>query len=238
MTFRQSSIIAFLLLFSSIAQTSVMPWWSALGSHGIGSLDRRLSTIRAAAAGHGLYDLYLFAVLFDQAAEVDVPVQAGVRVVLLVLVVVAVGLRYSGGVHSALPFCGPGSGLWRNRRAISVTPSLSQDTALKSSCGEPKVQICPCLCYPAAEASGYENGGWLEARRGHSTRDARAAGADTRDGRAAGRHIQEHGNERRARSRHPTDHGTKDRRSPGRGDRRPPGGVRLPKKSSSAALTA
>src|SRR5215218_2877294 len=106
MTFRQSSIIAFLLLFSSIAQTSGMPWWSALGSHGIGSLDRRLSTIRAAAAGHGLYDLYLFVVLFDQAAEVDVLVQASVRVVLLVLVGVAVGLRYAVSAQSALPFGG------------------------------------------------------------------------------------------------------------------------------------
>jgi hypothetical protein len=37
----------------------------------------------ATAARNGLYDLYLFAVLFDQMADVDVPVQARVWVVLI-----------------------------------------------------------------------------------------------------------------------------------------------------------
>src|SRR5215211_5218908 len=42
----------------------------------------RLSAIRTTAARHGLYDLCLFAVLFDQMADVDNAVQTDVRVVL------------------------------------------------------------------------------------------------------------------------------------------------------------
>lgn len=76
-----------------------------------------LSAIRTTAAGQRLDTLDLFARLLIEGcvAEVDVPVQAHVGVVLVV--VVAVGLRYSGGVHRDLfplgraPGVGPRGGL-------------------------------------------------------------------------------------------------------------------------------
>jgi hypothetical protein len=39
----------------------------------------------AAATGHGLYDLYLFAVLFDQMADIDDALVAGVRMILIMI---------------------------------------------------------------------------------------------------------------------------------------------------------
>jgi len=68
--------VMFLLLFSSIVQASgmvlVVP---SLGSLSLGPV---LPAIRAAAAGHGLHDLYLFSVLFDLAADENDAVVTGV----------------------------------------------------------------------------------------------------------------------------------------------------------------
>jgi hypothetical protein len=86
----------------------------------------------ATAARNGLDDLELFAVLFDQAADVDVPVQARVGVVSVVVEILISGRWVRGcarlsRVHSALRFCGPCLG-----RVLAAPGLLTLSTAVLS----------------------------------------------------------------------------------------------------------
>src|SRR5215213_9693698 len=80
MTFRHSSIIMLLLLFSSIFHTSGMPWWSALGSHEVGSRTGLSGHAGAPAAGYRPEYLYLAAhVVIDHLADEHDAVVTGMR---------------------------------------------------------------------------------------------------------------------------------------------------------------